>query len=116
MIRTTYTIFTAPVGGTDTFSNTGNGTTVDASNNPCKYFSIQVTEVGGTATSWTVILEGNIGGSDWQTICTHTKLTSGSGKVVWNPTPSVCSYIRARCSELTLGSATSISCKSMGLP
>lgn len=92
----------------DTYTGTGNGTTIDASIKPPKSFSIQVKGTGAAATAWDVRLEGSNDNTNFVQILQHTNLT-GDGAMIFSGTVlSPCLYIRSRCAGLTLGSATNI--------
>lgn len=97
----------------DTFTSTGNGTTVDASFNPISNFTLSVTTTGPVSL-WTVILEGSIDGDNFSTMTIHTNLL-GNGATIFpgvNVTP--CLYFRVRCSALTLGLGTSVVVTTLG--
>ena len=98
----------------DTFTAAGNGTILGL-DYACKYYSIQVTGTGATPTAWSVVLEGSLEGTNFTTILTHTD-TTGNGKVLFSGTtvyPSL--YFRSRVVSLTLGSATNIIVKILGV-
>ena len=101
----------------DTFTTTGNGTTVDASTRPMRSFGIQVTGTGATATAWTVVVEGSLDNTTFTTILTHVNGTNANGATVWSSAVNTpCLYFRARCSALTLGSATNVVAVILGVP
>lgn len=90
----------------DTYTATGNGTTVDVSTNPLKNFSIQVKSTGTTATAWDMRLEGSLDGTNFSQIIAHTNAdTDGFVKFASN---SPILYFRSRCAGITLGLATNI--------
>lgn len=92
----------------DTYTSTGNGTTVDISTGPLESFSIQVKGTGAAAATWDVRLEGSLNGTDFTQILQHTN-TTGDGAVVFSgTTDSPCLYFRSRCAGLGLGPATNI--------
>jgi hypothetical protein len=100
----------------DTFTGTGNGTTVDVSAQGMGRFGIQVKGTGASATSWTVVLEGSLDGTNFETILTHNT-AEGDGGVVWSGANYVpCLYFRSRCSALSLGSATNVVATIVGKP
>lgn len=103
-----------PQSRSDTFTGTGNGTAVDVSTRPNKYFALQVTETG-TVTSWTVVLEGSLDGTTYSTIMSHTRAGNGSGSTLWNPTAVPCRFFRSRCSALTLGAGTNVVARILGM-
>jgi hypothetical protein len=101
----------------DTFTTTGNGTAVDASTRPMRFFGLQVTGTGATATAWTVVLEGSLDGTTYTTLITHVNGTNSNGATTWGTavaTPIL--YFRSRCSALTLGSATNVVAVVLGVP
>ncbi len=98
---------------TDTYTTTANGTTVDVTANPVKYFGLQVIQTG-TVTSWTVVLEGSLDGATWTTILTHS---STIGSTVWQAAPAnnPVRYFRSRCSALSLGAGTNVIAYILGM-
>lgn len=100
----------------DTFTSTGNGTAVDVSTRPMRKFGLQVKGTGATPTSWTVVLEGSLDGTNYTTILTHVNGTNADGAVVWSSAVETpCLYFRARCSALTLGGATNVVATILGV-
>ena len=92
----------------DTYTQTGNGVTVDVSATPMEYYAVQVNGTDAAATGWTAVLEGSLDGTNFTTILSHATAT-GDGAVLWSGTNvSPCLYFRSRVSALTLGSATNI--------
>lgn len=92
----------------DTFTGTGNGTTVDVSAQGMKDFSLQVKQTG-TVTSWTVVLEGSLDGTNFQQILSHSKATELDGGVIGLPVSgSPYLYFRSRCSAISLGGGTNV--------
>lgn len=92
----------------DTFTGTGNGTTVDTSTNPLKSFSIQVKGTGASATTWDIRLEGSLDGTNFTQILQHTTADL-DGIVKWSGaglSPSL--HFRSRVAALTLGAATNV--------
>src|SRR5258707_813058 len=101
---------TTPSFGTrsDTFTAAGNGVTVNVTTAPLKAFAIQVKGTGAIATSWTVVLEGSLDGTNFTTVLTDT-LSTGDGTVLYSGAtlyPSL--YFRARCVAIVLGTATNL--------
>lgn len=85
------------------------GATQDASTISIGRFSLQVKEQGGTATSWTVDLEGSLDGENWTALISHSRLTSGDGKTVFlGDQEKLVFYWRANVTNLSLGTATGI--------
>lgn len=101
----------------DTFTTTGNGALVDVSAQSMSRFGIQVKGTGATPTSWTVVLEGSLNGTDFSTLLTHTNITPGHGLILHSGAMVLpVLYFRARCSALSLGSATNIVVTIVGIP
>lgn len=98
----------------DTFTTTGNGTTVTVTTAPLSCFSIQVTQTG-TVTSWDVRLEGSLDGTTWTQILQHTQVT-GSGTTVYSGSvKSGNLYFRSRCAGLVLGVGTNVVAVILGM-
>lgn len=92
----------------DTYTGTGNGTTVNVANSALSIFSVQVTGTSAVATIWDVQLEGSLDNINFTQILQHTNVT-GNGVVVFSAgNYSPCLYFRSRCAGLTLGPATNI--------
>lgn len=92
----------------DTFTGTTNGVTVDCTAVPLDTYAIQVKGTGAAPTTWDVRLEGSLDGTNFSQILQHTNST-GDGAVLYSGavlSPSL--YVRARCADLALGSATNI--------
>lgn len=99
----------------DTFTVTGNGTTVDCSRNPVKNFSILV-KMTGAVTSWDVRLEGSNDNTNFTTILTHTNVAPGDGLMIFSgATMSPVLYFRARAAGLVLGAGTNVVVTSLGM-
>jgi hypothetical protein len=99
----------------DTFTGTGNGTTVDVSGQALSGFGIQVKGTGAPAAAWNVVLEGSLDNTNFTTIATHSNLTDSDGKAKpGGGAPWL--YFRSRCVSLTLGSATNIVVTILGVP
>lgn len=95
----------------DTFTASGNGTTVDVSLKPHKNFSLQVQGTGAAASAWNVVVEGSLNNSKFTTILEHSNAgefrNAADGETVWfNGGPFF--YFRSRCVSITLGSATNV--------
>lgn len=108
-------------GRSDTFTTTASGTAIDlGAGTSYKYFSLQVVQTG-TVTSWTVVLEGSLNGTNYSTILTHTNAAPGSGGIVPAVTaaaftPFPVRYFRTRCSAITLGAGTNVIATCLGSP
>ena len=93
----------------DDFTGASNGATVNVDQSMDGTFSLSVNETGGAATSWTVVLEGSLDGTNWTTIITHAR-TDGVGVMKW-PADAIrrpVRFLRSRCSAVVLGAATKI--------
>lgn len=99
----------------DTFTGTGNGTSVDVSAQGMTKFSMQV-KATGAVTSWTVVLEVSLNGTQWTTIATHDNVVPGDGimAIVQGPVPAL--FFRSRCSAITLGGGTNVVVTILGKP
>jgi len=96
----------------DTYVATATGTTVNATTAPKQNFSLQVNQTG-TVTSWTVVLEGSLDGTNFTTLITHTD-ADGSGTVkTASGKPAL--YFRSRCSAITLGAGTNVIATILGM-
>lgn len=92
----------------DSYTTAANGTTVDASAKPPKYFSVQVKGVGGAGTVWDIRLECSLNGTDFSQVIQHTN-TDTDGFVKSLTTPFPCLYFRSRASgAVTLGGASAL--------
>jgi len=101
---------------TDTFTATGNGTTVDVSAQGMCKFSLSVRQTG-TVTSWTVVLEGSLDNINFTILLTHTKTNQLDGGTIGLPTSaSPYLYFRARCVNITLGGGTNVIATTVGKP
>lgn len=78
-------------------------TLTDMSNGPMTHHALQVKATGFTA--WTLLLEGTLNGTDWETLVTHTNVTPGDGKIIWTTTPKVAKKTRMSLTAVT-GSGT----------
>jgi len=80
-----------------------------------KVFGLQVLKTGAV-TSWTVTLEGGLDGTNFTTLLTHTDVTPGDTKLIWNAagvlTPVT--NVRVNVTALVLGGGTSISVRWIG--
>lgn len=91
----------------DTFISASNGATIDVSTIPLKCFSLVVAATG-PVTSWDIVLEGSINGTNYTTILNHTD-TIGNGETVFSGVlTSPVLYFRTRCQSIVLGSGTNV--------
>lgn len=92
----------------ETFTASGDGTTVNYSHNPVQSYSVSVKGTGASADAWTVLVQVSLDDANWTTILTHDA-SIGDGVVISsgaNLYPG--RYVRLQCSALTLGGATNI--------
>jgi hypothetical protein len=85
-------------------------------------FALQVKQTG-TVTSWTVLLEASLDGTNYVPILKHMKTgdgsetQSGDGAIAFSGAGEfVALYIRSRCSEITLGGGTNVVATILGMP
>lgn len=99
----------------DTFTGTGNGTTVDISSQGMSKFAIQV-KATGAVTSWDVRLEISLNGTQFTTIAQHDNTVPGDGitLVVQGPAPAL--FFRSRCNAISLGGGTNVVVTILALP
>jgi hypothetical protein len=100
----------------DTFTASGNGTTVDVSSQGMTKFGLQVVKTG-TVSAWNVVLEGSLNGTHFSTILTHTETLPGDTLVIWTGAgtfPAL--YYRARCVSITLSGGTNVVATIIGKP
>lgn len=99
----------------DTFTGTGNGTTVTVTTAPLSSFGIQVKGTGASATTWDIRLEGSLDGVNFSQILAHTN-TTGDGAVLWaGGVFSPALYFRSRVSGLVLGGASNVVVTILGM-
>jgi hypothetical protein len=103
----------------DTYTATGNGTTVDVSAKPVRRFALQVKGTGATATVWTVRIEGSLDNTNFMELARHSTTNpvgnNTDGQIIWVEAGPFL-YFRTRCSDtLTLGSATNIIATIVGM-
>lgn len=99
----------------DDFTATANGVTVDVNQQGMKYFSIQVAKTGNV-TSWTVVLEVSLDGTNFRTILTHDSVGDGDLAINFTATPYPALYFRSRCSAISLGAGTKVTATIVGMP
>lgn len=95
----------------DTFTGTGNGTTVDVSAQGMSRFGIQVKGTGAAPASWQVVLEVSLDGTNFTTVITHGSAESPAdvdGAVKWSTVPTVGLHFRSRVVALSLGGASNV--------
>lgn len=76
------------------------GTVIDMSTGPMQNFAVQVDAPVGV-TAWTVLLEGTVNGTKWDTVLTHTNASPGDGKIVWTTAPKPVKKVRLNCTAYT---------------
>lgn len=98
----------------DTYTATGNGTTVTV-NAGLKNFAIQVVQTG-TITAWDVRIEGALDGTNFTQILQHTNVTGSGVTLFTGAAASPCTSFRSRCAGLTKGAGTNVIAYIVGLP
>lgn len=102
--------------GTDTFTVAGAGAAIDASRHGVKSFALQVKGTGAVPTAWNVVLEGSMDNVNWTEILSHISGEQADGATAWTGTNlNPCLYFRARCVSVTLGTATNIVARILGM-
>jgi hypothetical protein len=108
----------------ETFTSTATGTAQDVSAQGMARFSLQVVQTG-TVTSWTVVVERSIDGTNYDAanpVLKHmktadgTETVSGDKAIASTSTPYPTLYFRTRCTELTLGAGTNVVATVVALP
>jgi hypothetical protein len=100
----------------DTYTTTANGTAVDVSAQGMSQFAIQC-KATGSVTSWTVVLEASLDGTNYVTVLTCDSVADGDGAIVWTgPQRYPALYFRSRCSAITLGAGTNVIATIVGTP
>lgn len=87
--------------------------TMNASQHPLKFYSIQVKGVGAAASAWNISIDGSLDGTNFYTILSHTNTGASDGAVVTSSASAAMPmlYIRAKINSVTLGSATGLTVK-----
>jgi len=93
---------------------TGPGTVVDVSDSPMVTWTIQVSGVPVSATSWSVALEGSVDGVNFNEVLKHTTLTGDKQNLFSGTTLFLAKYYRINVLALTLGPASSITVSVIG--
>lgn len=96
----------AVVTANHTFTATGNSDVISLPQGAL-YYGICSTATGAGLTSYTVVLEGTLDGTNYTTIKSTTQ-ADGDGTMVFVTTPTPHVKVRLRCSAITLGTATNI--------
>jgi hypothetical protein len=100
----------------ETFTTATTGTLINLTQQAMSRFAMQVAETG-TVTSWTVVLEGSLNGSNFQELLQHTKAETLNGTILWTgPNLYPVSYLRVRVVAITLGGGTNIQVTLVGMP
>lgn len=100
----------------ETFTTTADGTAQDISAQGFSKFAIQVKQTG-TVTSWTVVLQVSLDGTNYATVLSHTKAGDGDGAIVFTgPNRYPALYFRASCTAITLGGGTNVIATIVGMP
>lgn len=100
----------------ETFTTTADGTAQDVSGQGFSRFAIQAKQTG-TVTSWTVVVQVSLDGTNYVTILSHTKAGDGDGAIVFSgPNRYPALYFRASCTAITLGGGTNVVATVVGMP
>lgn len=100
----------------ETFTTATAGTAQDVTAQGFSKFALQCAQTG-TVTSWTVVLQVSLDGTNYSTILTHTKADDGDGVVIFTgPNRYPALYFRSNCTELTLGGGTNVVATIVGMP
>jgi hypothetical protein len=113
--QATDSISTGQFNQSDTYTATGNGVTVTATTAPVKYYSVQVTGTGAAATAWDVRLECSLDNVGFTTVLTHTNVDGDTTMKASGSAGFPCLYFRSRTAGLTLGGATNIVVRILGV-
>lgn len=100
---------------TETFTTVTTGATQDVTAFPFTSFCLQATGTGGTPTIWNVVLEGSLDNTNFTTILNHITTTGIGVNAYTGASKFPCLYYRTRVVALTLGAATNISIKTIGM-
>lgn len=98
----------------DTFTGASNGSILNVLTPPCRDFSIICNQTG-SITSWTIVLEGGLDGTNFSTILTHTGIIGTGVNVFSGTSRSPCFYFRSRCVAIVLGAGTSVTTTILGM-
>jgi hypothetical protein len=106
----------APKTRSDTYTSATSGTAITLDAQTTGSFGLQVKQTG-TVTSWTVLLEISLDGTNYVEILRHTKVDDGDGAYSGTGTtkfPAL--YCRSRCEAVTLGAGTNAIATIIGIP
>jgi len=98
-----------------TFTQVGSSGIIDLTKSPIAIFSLSAKGTGASPTAWGVKFEGSLDGVNWTGLLSHST-TTGDGVIVStgnNDTPV--DFIRVNVGSLTLGTATNLVVKILGL-
>lgn len=101
----------------DTYTATGTGAVLALTSKPLKSFALSVKGTGAAPTSFTVLLQGSLDGLNWTTLLTASNIAPGDGGTVWQAVgaSTPVTYIRTNTTGLTLGGASNIVVRALGL-
>lgn len=105
----------APTTQSNTFVATGTSTPLDVSTKSLQKFGLVVKGTGAVAGNWDVGLEGSLDGTNWTRILRH-RPAQNDGEIIFsgaNLFPVL--FLRVNVSTLTLGGATNIVVKFVGM-
>jgi hypothetical protein len=79
---------------------------------PFATYALSVKGTGAAPTSWSVTLDVCLDGQNWTTLLTHS---SADGSVIFDAAGKPSNWIRVNVGALTLGSATDIVARAVGV-
>jgi hypothetical protein len=82
------------------------GPTQNASAFSARFYSIQVTGIGGIPTSWEVVVEAGLDNGAFTTVLTHTEATGSGVTLTTGSSYFPANFFRLRCTNLILGVGT----------
>jgi hypothetical protein len=98
----------------DSYTSTTTGAEVDCSSIPVSQLGMQVKGTGAAPTSWTIVLEVSLDGTNYSVVATHTNITHADGSVLFVPLPAPVKKFRSRCTAISLGGASAIAVAIIG--
>ena len=98
----------------DSYTGTGNGSTINVSTHPTINYGLLVYQNSGTAVSWDIRCEGSLDNINFSQIVQHTN-TNGTGATVWSgASMAIARFFRTRTAGISLGTAQSLTAVCMG--
>ena len=100
----------------DTVDSEIEGTAIDCQDNPLMHWTLVVSDVGGTTTSWSVQVLGSLDNLNWGLIMAMHRSTHGEPGLIATASRIALRWAKVEVTELTIGSATGIKLSLMGTP